>query len=87
MKINEKNNKASNNSNIDDKQISKDFSEIFDISENNEDLSTLFIDARVKQGLTQEDVGILMRYELKPKAFLSSMPPCHPGRKLKYIMY
>eukprot|EP00943_MAST-04B_sp_MAST-4B-sp1_P001229 g1229.t1 len=38
-------------------------------------------------GLTQEDVGILMRYELKPKAFLSSMPPCHPGRKLKYIMY
>ena len=61
MKINEKNNKASKNSNIDDKQISKDFSEIFDISENNDDLSTLFIDARVKKGLTQEDVSKILK--------------------------
>ena len=30
MKINEKNNKAIKNSNIDDRNISKDFSEIFD---------------------------------------------------------
>ena len=43
-----KNNKASKNFNIDDRQISEDFSEIFDKSENVEDLSTLFI-ARVKR--------------------------------------
>ena len=53
MKINEKNNKP----NIDDKYISKDFSEIFDISENVEDIATLFVDARVKKGLTKEDVS------------------------------
>ena len=61
MKINEKNNKLSNNSNIDDRNISKDFSEIFDASENIEDLGTLFIDARVKKGLTQEDVSKILK--------------------------
>ena len=37
MKINDKNNKIKK-SNIDDRNISKDFSEIFDISENFEDI-------------------------------------------------
>ena len=54
MKLNDKNNKITK-SNIDDRNISKDFSEIFDISENIEDIGSLFIDARVKKGLTQED--------------------------------
>lgn len=61
MKINEKNNKPIRNSNIDDSSISKDFSEIFDTTENFEDIGTLFIDARVKKGLTQEDVSKILK--------------------------
>jgi len=61
MKINEKNNKPIKNSNIDDRNISKDFSEIFDVTENIVDIGTLFIDARVKQGLTQEDVSKILK--------------------------
>ena len=61
MKINEKNNKANKNFNINDRNISKDFSEIFDASENFEDIGSLFTDARVKQGLTQEDVSKILR--------------------------
>ena len=61
MKINEKNNKVSKNINIDDKQISQDFSEIFDKPENNEDIGSAFIDARVKKGLTQEDVSKILK--------------------------
>ena len=61
MKINEKNNKAVKNSTIDDRHISKDFSEIFDVTENTVDIGTLFIDARVKQGLTQEDVSKILK--------------------------
>ena len=61
MKINEKNNKVIKNSNIDDRHISKDFSEIFDVTENTVDIGTLFIDARVKQGLTQEDVSKILK--------------------------
>ena len=34
MKINEKNNKTNKNFNINDRNISKDFSEIFDATEN-----------------------------------------------------
>ena len=49
MKINEKNNKTYKKSNIDDRHISKDFSEIFNISENVEDIGALFVDARVKK--------------------------------------
>ena len=60
MKINEKNNKP----NIDDKHISKDFSEIFDISENVEDIATLFVDARVKKGLTKEDVSKILKVRI-----------------------
>ena len=51
MKLNNKN--SIRKSNIDDRNISKDFSEIFDISENFDDIGSLFIDARVKKGLTQ----------------------------------
>ena len=79
MKINEKNNKASKNSNIDDKQISKDFSEIFDISENNEDLSTLFIDARVKKGFTQEDVSKIL------KVRVSAIQQIETGKELQSL--
>ena len=79
MKINEKNNKAGKNSNIDDKQISKDFSEIFDISENNEDLSTLFIDARVKKGLTQEDVSKIL------KVRVSAIQQIETGKELQSL--
>ena len=63
MKINDKNNKIKK-SNIDDRNISKDFSEIFDISENIEDIGTLFIDARVKKGLTQEDVSKILKVRI-----------------------
>lgn len=61
MKIKEKNNRVSKNTNIGDKQISQDFSEIFDKSENNEDIGSTFIDARVKKGLTQEDVSKILK--------------------------
>jgi len=60
MKLSDKNNKKIK-SNIDDRNISKDFSEIFDISENFQDIGSLFIDARVKKGLTQEDVSKILR--------------------------
>ena len=64
MKIKEKNNKANKNFNINDRNISKDFSEIFDASENFEDIGSLFTDARVKQGLTQEDVSKILRVRI-----------------------
>ena len=61
MKINYKNNKNSLNSKIDDKNISQDFSEIFNKTENTDDIGTFFIDARVKKGLTQEDVSKILK--------------------------
>ena len=63
MKLNDKNNKI-RKSNIDDRNISKDFSEIFDISEDFEDIGSLFIDARVKKGLTQEDVSKILKVRI-----------------------
>ena len=63
MKINDKNNKI-RKSNIDDRNISKDFSEIFDITENIEDIGSLFIDARVKKGLTQEDASKILKVRI-----------------------
>ncbi len=63
MKLNDKNNKIKK-FNFDDRNISKDFSEIFDISENVEDIGSLFIDARVKEGLTQEDVSKILRVRI-----------------------
>ena len=64
MKIIEKNKKADKNFNINDRNISKDFSEIFDAAENFEDIGNLFTDARVKQGLTQEDVSKILRVRI-----------------------
>ena len=64
MKINEKNNKDINNSNLDDRNISNDFSEIFDTSEDIQDIGTLFVDARVKKGLTQEDVSKILKVRI-----------------------
>ena len=61
MKINEKNINSIKSSNIDDRQISKDFSEIFDIEENFTFIGTLFIDARAKKGLTLEDVSKILK--------------------------
>ena len=63
MKINENNYKV-RKSNIDDKNISKDFSDIFDISENFLDIGSLFVDARVKKGLTQEDVSKILKVKI-----------------------
>ena len=63
MKLNDKNNKKSKFS-FDDRNISKDFSEIFDISENFEDIRSLFIDARVKKGFTQEDVSKILKVRI-----------------------
>tara|TARA_A200000113_G_scaffold152858_1_gene137750 strand:+ start:36 stop:1052 length:1017 start_codon:yes stop_codon:yes gene_type:complete len=63
MKLNDKNNKKSKFS-IDDRNISKDFSGIFDISENFEDIRSLFIDARVKKGFTQEDVSKILKVRI-----------------------
>ena len=63
MKLEDKNNKIKK-SNIDDRNISKDFSEIFDISENIEDIGALFVDARVKKGLTQEDVSRILKVRI-----------------------
>ncbi len=60
MKINDKNKKV-RKSDIDDRNISKDFSDIFDITENIEDVGSLFIDARVKKGLTHEDVSKILK--------------------------
>ncbi len=61
MKINEKKIKAIKSSNIDDRHISKDFSEIFDTTESIVEIGTLFIDARVKKGLTQVDVSKILK--------------------------
>jgi cytoskeleton protein RodZ len=63
MKPNNKNIKT-RKSNIDDRNISKDFSEIFDITENIEDIASLFIDARVKKGLTHEDVSKILKVRI-----------------------
>ena len=63
MKQNDKNNKI-RKFNIDDRNISKDFSEIFEIKENIEDIGSLFIDARVKKGLTQEDVSKILKVRI-----------------------
>ena len=63
MKLNDKNNKKSKFI-IDDRNIWKDFSEIFDTSENFEDIGSLFIDARVKKGLTQEDVSKILKVRI-----------------------
>ena len=63
MKQNDKNNKIKK-SNIDDRNISKDFSEIFDMTENIEDIGSLFIDARVKKGLTQEDASKILKVRI-----------------------
>ncbi len=63
MKLNDKNNNTKK-SNFDDRNISKDFSEIFDISEDFEDIRSLFIDARVKKGLTQEDVSKILKVRI-----------------------
>ena len=63
MKQNDKNNKIKK-SNINDRNISKDFSEIFDITENIEDIGSLFIDARVKKGLTQEDASKILKVRI-----------------------
>ena len=63
MKQDDKNNKIKK-SNIDDRNISRVISEIFGISENFEDIRSLFIDARVKKGLTQED-----KLQLKERVF------------------
>ena len=63
MKQNDKNNKIKK-SNIDDRNISKDFSEIFDMTENTEDIGSLFIDARVKKGLTQEDASKILKVRI-----------------------
>ena len=78
MKINEKN-KASKNSGIDDRHISKDFSEIFDTSEDFEDIGTIFIDARVKKGLTQEDVSKTL------KVRISAIKQIEKGEELKSL--
>ncbi len=64
MKISDKNKKTSLNSKIDDKYISQDFSEIFNVTENTDDIGTFFIDARVKKGLTQEDVSKILKVRI-----------------------
>ncbi len=79
MKINERKNKISKYSNMNDKYISKDFSEIFDVTENFEDIGTLFIDARVKKGLTQEDVSKIL------KVRVSAVKQIEKGEELKAL--
>ena len=78
MKLNDKNNKITK-SNIDDRNISKDFSEIFDITENIVDIGSLFIDARVKKGLTQEDVSKIL------KVRVSSIQQIETGKELQSL--
>ncbi len=77
MKINEKNIKTRKN--IDDKYISKDFSEIFDETQNSLDIGTLFIEARVKKGLTQEDVSKIL------KVRTSAIKQIESGEELKSL--
>lgn len=63
MNINDKKSKNLTDSTFDDRNISKDFSEIFD-SNQKDDLSLLFIDARVKKGLTQEQVSKILKVKV-----------------------
>ncbi len=63
MQINDKKNKNLTESEFDDRNISKDFSEIFD-SNQKDDLSLLFIDARVKKGFTQEQVSKILKVKV-----------------------
>ncbi|MAJ13392.1 MAG: hypothetical protein CMN44_00260 [SAR116 cluster bacterium] len=63
MHINDKKSKNLTDSTFDDRNISKDFSEIFD-SNQKDDLSLLFIDARVKKGLTQEQVSKILKVKV-----------------------
>ena len=77
MKLNNKNNIRK--SSIDDRNISKDFSEIFDISENFDDIGSLFIDARVKKSLTQEDVSRIL------KVRISAIKQIESGEELKSL--
>ena len=79
MKINEKKNKSTKSSNIGDRYISKDFSEIFDATENFKDLGTLFIDARAKKGLTQEDVSKIL------KVRISAIKQIEKGEELQLL--
>ena len=79
MKINEKNKKDLKNNNLDDKYISQHFSEIFDATENIVDLGTLFIDARAKKGLTQEDVSKIL------KVRVSAIKQIERGEELKSL--
>ena len=78
MKINEKKN-ISRISKIDDKHISQDFSKIFDATENVVDVGTLFIDARVKKGLTQDDVSKIL------KVRVSSVKQIEKGEELQSL--
>jgi cytoskeleton protein RodZ len=78
MKLNDKNNNIIK-SNIDDRNISKDFSEIFDVSESFEDIGSLFIDARVKKGLTQEDVSKIL------KVRISAIKQVESGERLESL--
>ena len=63
MQINDKKNKNSRESEFNDKHISRDFSEIFDFNQK-DDLSLLFIDARVKKGFTQEQVSKILKVKV-----------------------
>ena len=78
MKLNDKNNNIIK-SNIDDRNISKDFSEIFDVSESFEDIGSLFIDARVKKGLTQVDVSKIL------KVRISAIKQVESGERLESL--
>ncbi len=78
MKQNDKKNKIKI-SNIDDRNISKDFSEIFDILEKIEDIGSLFIDARVKNSLTQEDVSRILKVKI------SAIKQVESGEKLESL--
>lgn len=79
MKINEKNKKGHRNSYPDDRHISQDFSEIFDVTENILDLETVFIDARAKKGLTQQDVSKIL------KVRVSAVKQIEKGEELKEL--
>ena len=79
MQINEKKNKSIKNSGLDDKNITQDFSEIFDVTENGQDLATLFIDARLKNGFTQEDISKIL------KVRVSSIKQIERGEELENL--
>ena len=67
MQINEKNNKSIKNSGFNDKNITKDFSEIFDVTENDQDLATIFIDSRLKKGLHKKMLAKHLRLSFRSK--------------------